>query len=188
MTKTIRLIIDDLILEDEMEKNQQISQWFDLYSDDIYHFLYYRMGTQDVDDLVQEVYIRAIKSYDSFQGNSSPKTWLYSIARHLAIDEIRKKQRNKWKDILSFDSAHEPRTECTPEHIIGLSEENLELVQAIHTLSSNYREILILRGVNGLNTTETAAILDWNENKVRSTYHRAKQLLMKKMGGLKNDR
>ncbi len=111
-----------------MEKNKQISKWFDLYSDAIYQYFLYRIASRDVEDLVQEVYIRAIKSYESFNGKASPKTWLYSIARHIAIDEIRKKQRNKWKDILFFDTRIEPKTELTPESIVGLSEENLELM------------------------------------------------------------
>ncbi|PUB16677.1 RNA polymerase sigma factor [Paenisporosarcina sp. OV554] len=75
-----------------MGKNQQISLWFDLYSDVIYQFFLYRIGSSDVEDLVQVVFIQAIKSYDSFNEAASPKTWLYSIARHLAIDEIRGKK------------------------------------------------------------------------------------------------
>ena len=170
-----------------MEKNKQISQWFDLYSDAIYQYFLYRMRSRDVEDLVQEVYIRAIKSYESFNGTASPKTWLYSIARHLAIDEIRKKQRNKWKDILFFDTRIEPKTELTPESIIGLSEENLELIQAIHSLNQKHKEILILRGISGLSTFETALTLNWTENKVRSTYHRAKKALLKQIGGIDGD-
>lgn len=170
-----------------MGKNQQISQWFTLYSDAIYHFFLYRIGSSDVEDLVQEVYIRAIKSYDSFNGTSSPKTWLYSIARHVAIDEIRKKQRNNWKDILSFNTSPEPKSERTPEYIVGLSEENSELIQAIYSLNQQHTEILILRGISGLSTSETAQTLRWTENKVRSTYHRAKKALHVQLGGMSDE-
>ena len=171
-----------------MGKNHQISQWFDLYSDAIYQFFIYRLGSSDVEDLVQEVFIRAIKSYDSFNGTASPKTWLYSIARHLAIDEIRKKQRNKWKDILSFNAIPEPTTERTPEYLVGLSEENTELIQAIHLLKQHHREILILRGISGLTTLETAQTLNWTDNKVRSTYNRAKKALLEQLGGMNDDK
>jgi RNA polymerase sigma-70 factor, ECF subfamily len=170
-----------------MGKNQQISLWFDLYSDVIYQFFLYRIGSSDVEDLVQEVFIQAIKSYDSFNEAASPKTWLYSIARHLAIDEIRKKQRNKWKDILTFNTSPEPQTDRTPEYLMGLSEENSELIQAIHSLNQHYKEILILRGISGLTTYETAQTLKWTENKVRSTYHRAKRALRKQLGGVNDD-
>jgi RNA polymerase sigma-70 factor, ECF subfamily len=69
--------------------NTRISEWFHQYSNDLYQFLIYYLGSSDVEDLVQEVFIRAIKNMDSFEEKSSPKTWLFSIARHIAIDEIR---------------------------------------------------------------------------------------------------
>lgn len=68
-----------------------ISDWFDAYADDIYRFLVYYTATSDVEDLLQDVFIRAIDRYDSFRAESSPKTWLISIARNLAIDEERKR-------------------------------------------------------------------------------------------------
>jgi RNA polymerase sigma-70 factor (ECF subfamily) len=52
-----------------------IMDWFDAYADDIYRFLIYYMSTSDVEGLVQEVFIRAINRYDSFNRNASPKTF-----------------------------------------------------------------------------------------------------------------
>ncbi|MBB2482931.1 RNA polymerase sigma factor [Bacillus sp. APMAM] len=66
-----------------MDSKKIISDWFHQYSDDIYQFFLYRIRPSDVEDLVQEVFIRAIKGLQSFQGNSSPKTWLFSIARNV---------------------------------------------------------------------------------------------------------
>lgn len=68
----------------------QIEQWFMEYSNDLYHFLVYYTGKHDVDDLVQEVFIKALHNLHHFKGASSPKTWLISIARHLVIDLQRK--------------------------------------------------------------------------------------------------
>lgn len=79
-----------------------ISDWFYLYNKDIYHFLVYYIGSGDVEDLVQEVFIRAIKGFDSYQEQASPKTWLISIARHVAIDEIRRRKRLRMKQDVWF--------------------------------------------------------------------------------------
>ncbi|MCH1626421.1 RNA polymerase sigma factor [Ferdinandcohnia quinoae] len=166
-----------------MTNQNVISDWFHQYSDDVYNFLIYLVGRTDVEDLVQEVFIRALKGIGSFQGNSNPRTWLFSIARNLAIDEIRMRNRNKWKSVLSFETSHEPSTEVTPEVLLDLKEENKELYRAIQSLKSNFRDVIILRGIKGLSVQETSEVLAWSENKTRSTYHRAKIALQKRLGG-----
>ncbi|MCC3356044.1 RNA polymerase sigma factor [Bacillus sp. REN16] len=166
-----------------MGDKEIISDWFHQYSDDIYNFLLYRLGKADVEDLVQEVFIRAMKGLHTFKGNSNPRTWLYSIARNIAIDETRRRNRNKWRTMLSLDSSHEPRTDRTPEQLLHLSEENRALYKAIQSLKSSYRDVIVLRGIKGLSVQETAEILQWSENKTRSTYHRAKIALQQRVGG-----
>ena len=164
-----------------MSKEEKISQWFFEYSDDIYQFLLYKLGSSDVEDLVQEVFIRALKSLKTFKGNSSPKTWLYSIARNMAIDEIRKRKREKWKSLLLLNN--EQSTILSPEELYFLSEEHKVLIATIYSLKSNYQDVLILRGMKELTVEETANILGWTEEKVRSTHYRAKQALHAKLGG-----
>lgn len=166
-----------------MDSKQIISDWFHQYSDDIYQFFLYRIRSNDVEDMVQEVFIRAIKGLESFQGSASPKTWLFSIARNVAIDEIRKRKRNKWKELLSNEINKEPMDTHTPDFFLQLNEENKQLYQSIQALKDNYRDVLILRGINELTAEEAAAILNWSDNKVRSTYHRAKKALQNQLGG-----
>ncbi|QED46627.1 RNA polymerase sigma factor [Cytobacillus dafuensis] len=158
--------------------NSKISEWFYEYSNDIYQFLIYYLGTSDVEDLVQEVFIRAIKSVDHFEGKSSPKTWLFSIARHVAIDEIRKRKRRKMKDILMM-RPHEDEALNNPEKVFNMNETNQELHRVIQTLKSNYRDVIILRGIKELSISETANVLNWSEEKVRLTFHRAIKALQK---------
>ncbi|WP_462410578.1 RNA polymerase sigma factor [Neobacillus sp. Marseille-QA0830] len=162
--------------------SSKISEWFYLYNKDIYHYLVYYIGSSDVEDLVQEVFIRAIKGFDTYQAKSSPKTWLYSIARHVGIDEIRKRKRYGIKQINGF--LEEPTDKETPEQIIQQHEENRLLYQTIQSLKENYRDVIILRGIKELSVPETASILNWNENKVRITYHRALKTLQKRIGGI----
>ncbi|RLQ96265.1 RNA polymerase sigma factor [Falsibacillus albus] len=170
-----------------MTKNELITEWFNRYSDDIYHYFIYRMGTMDVDDYVQDVFVRAMKGLDKFQDLSSPKTWLYRIAMNLAIDEDRKKRRNSWRQkALQMNASLEGNHFQRPEQYFDLRENNVELYNAILSLKSSYRDVVILRGINELSVTESAIALDWKESKVRSTYHRAKLALQKKLGGERN--
>ncbi|SHM53878.1 RNA polymerase sigma factor [Gracilibacillus kekensis] len=151
-----------------------ITDWFDAYADDVYRFLIYYTSTSDVEDLVQEVFIKAIDRYDSFKGDASPKTWLISIARNLAIDEARKNKRKDWRKLIK---SYESKVDISPEDKHLISERKLELHQAISKLKQDYRDVVILRGIEELSVMETATILKWSDSKVRVTFHRALKAL-----------
>lgn len=71
------------------------------YHRDLFQFLFYMVKSRELaEDLVQEVYIRVLKAYQNFEGNSSEKTWLFSIARNVAIDYFRKQK--SWKKIIRY--------------------------------------------------------------------------------------
>lgn len=160
-------------------EEELIEDWFDAYSDDVYRFLVYYMSTPDVEDLVQDVFIKAIDRYDSFKGDSSPKTWLITIARNLAIDEARKKKRRDWRRLIT---AYDNPIDASPEEKQLVSESRLELHQAIAGLKTDYRDVVILRGIEELPVTETADILKWSHTKVRVTFHRALKALKDTFG------
>jgi RNA polymerase sigma-70 factor, ECF subfamily len=161
-----------------MNTNQEITEWFYTYNKDIYHFLLYYVGSGDIEDLVQEVFIRAIKGFDSFQSKATPKTWLFSIARNVGIDEVRKRKRSRIKHFIGGGD-FEPKNDKTPEKVLQLNEDNKILYRKIQALKSNYRDVVILRAIKELSVSETAAVLNWSESKVSTTYHRALKALEK---------
>ncbi|UCZ51400.1 RNA polymerase sigma factor [Bacillus shivajii] len=163
-----------------MSRTETITNWFEKYSDDIYNFLIYYTGSTDVEDYVQEVFIKALRNYHSFKGDSNPKTWLFSIARNVAVDEMRKRKKETKKQQKSMKQKKESSLK-TPEEVYQLNESKKELYQIIRTLKSNYRDVLILRGIKEFTVQETAEILNWTENKVKVTYHRALKAVEKKL-------
>lgn len=158
--------------------DSRISKWIYEYSHDIYQFLIYTLGTSDVEDLVQEVFIRAMRNLDSFQEKSSPKTWLFGIARHVGIDEIRKRQRERAKNYLLMKNG-DPGSSKNPGEFLEMSETHQVLYKAIRQLKQSYRDVIILRGIKEMSVNETAEILGWSEGKVRLTFHRAIKALQK---------
>ncbi|MFS0861936.1 RNA polymerase sigma factor [Fredinandcohnia sp. 179-A 10B2 NHS] len=156
--------------------SDKVTEWFYQYSKDIYHFLVYYVGSGDIEDLVQEVFIRAIKGIETYESKSSVKTWLFSIARHVGIDEIRKRKRTRIKNLISF-TGYGTNEETIPDIMLEMNENNRNLYHAINSLKSNYRDVIILRAIKEMTVSETAVILNWNENKVRITYHRALKAL-----------
>lgn len=169
-----------------MEDGQKITEWFHQYSNDVYNYLIYHTGRVDVEDMVQDVFIKALRHVHSFKEQASPKTWLISIARHVAIDEMRKRKRevDKQQKLIHY---YEKNVDRSPEELYKLNETNKEIYRAILMLKQTYRDVLILRGIKEFSIKETADILRWSENKVRVTYHRAIKALEKKIGGLLNE-
>lgn len=159
-------------------ERETISEWFYLYSQDVFNFLVYYSGTLDVEDLVQEVFIKAARGLGAYQHQASPKTWLFSIARNLAIDKARRKDTKISQTAQPLeDSDMDRKTNKSPEQILMDHEEKQELYRIINLQKKKYRDVLILRGIQGLSVSETAHILGCKETAVRTNYHRAIKLL-----------
>lgn len=153
-----------------MNTNQLVSSWYDEFGTMI--FTYILMNTKDyylAEDILQEVFIKAYKNYDSYQANSSFKTWIFKIAQNTTIDFMRKKNALKYYIELTLN---ERDTKPLPEQILQLNEEEIQLYHAIQTLKLHFRQVILLRKIKGFSTKETAEILNWSESKVKSNLKR----------------
>ncbi|WP_077619179.1 RNA polymerase sigma factor [Bacillus sinesaloumensis] len=164
-----------------MEQIDQIEEWFYKYGDDVYNFLIYYTGSFDVDDYVQEVFVKALGSFSSYEKRSSPKTWLLSIARNLVIDKTRRKRRIRFQSIDLLSNRYIPIDKSNPENSL-LSDEILnDIYNLILALKKPYMEVLVSRLILEFSVEETASILNWSHNKVSLTYHRALKVLQKQL-------
>jgi RNA polymerase sigma-70 factor, ECF subfamily len=162
-----------------MESEEQIvEELFNQYNSLIYRFILLMTNSkEEAEDLTQEVFIKAFKGLASYKGESSYKTWLYSIARNVTYDHYRKKRTiNFLKEIAHLDCK-----EPVPEEIVEMKEKTQVLYRAIMELKLPYREIIILRKIKGYQISETAAILGWSDGKVKTTLHRALLALKNKL-------
>ncbi|PFP27885.1 RNA polymerase subunit sigma [Bacillus sp. AFS073361] len=165
-----------------MERGHQIEKWFIQYEQDVTNYLVYYTGSVDVEDLVQETFLRALRALSHFKNDSSPKTWLISIARNTAIDFYRKKSVwNRLKQILDYESPklHE---QDTGEKIVRKME-YAYLYEAINELKPTYRDVILLRGIAELSSQEAGQVLGWTENKVNVTFFRAVKKLNERLKG-----
>lgn len=151
----------------------------DLYSKyhhDIFKFLFYMVKNREqAEDLVQEVYIRVLNSYHRFEGKSSEKTWLFSIARNVAIDHFRKQKGWKQRMIEKFDWSTQQVKDLRPipEEIATQNEEIQLMYHCLDQCTVDQRMVLVMRFIQDLSITETATALNWTESKVKTTQHRA---------------
>lgn len=166
---------------------------YDQYHQDVFQFLIYLVKNRHIaEDLMHEVYIRVFRAYDRFEGKSTEKTWLFSIAKNVAIDHFRKASVRQKHSMEHFDWETQQLTssERLPEEISLLNEDKLSLYKALDTCTGDQKMIVIMRFFQDLSIAESAEILGWSEGKVKTTQHRAikslRQKLTAKEGGLQN--
>lgn len=147
----------------------------------IYQFcLYFSNNKQDAEDITQETFIKAMKNLNLLREPSRAKYWLLSIARHTAIDHLRKKKfRSILPDLIEKFTNQEKKDSLVEE--ILLKEKWDEIQRVLIKIKPHYRSLLILRGIQELSVNETAEILACTELKVRVDFHRAVKVLKKEL-------
>ena len=160
-----------------------IEDWFELYEKDITSYLIYYIGSKDVEDLVQDTFMKAMKKMSKFKGQSHPKTWLISIARNIVIDNYRR--RKVWDRVKGL-AVQDQRFSNEAEEQTIINQEIGQLYEAIQQLPPKYKEVIILRAILELNPQEASEVLKSNVNHVNVTYHRSlkklKEILVVKVG------
>ncbi|MBD8031953.1 MULTISPECIES: RNA polymerase sigma factor SigX [Solibacillus] len=149
---------------------------YDMYHQDVFNFLFYLVKNRTAaEDLSHEVYVRVLKSYERFEGKSSEKTWLFSIAKNVAIDYFRKKQVRDKHAFTAFDWETEQLVSPvpSPEQSMELNDELSRLLLALERCSGDQKMVIIMRYLQELTIQETADILGWTTGKVKTTQHRA---------------
>jgi RNA polymerase sigma-70 factor (ECF subfamily) len=134
---------------------------------------------EDAKDVLQDTLLAMARSVRDFRGASSISTWLYTIARNFCI---KKRRRSKFapeqERSLDTDAATEAQRLAdpakSPDDILAEKEIAHALEDAIAALDPIYREVLILRDVEGLTAPEVAEVLGVSVDAVKSRLHRAR--------------
>ncbi|MCI8341759.1 MAG: sigma-70 family RNA polymerase sigma factor [Firmicutes bacterium] len=146
----------------------------------------YRMlpNKEDAEDISQEVFIKAYKYLNRFDGKAAFSTWLYKIAVNTCIDEIRKRRGKETISINAEIDTGEGTVE--KEYVSGiigveeevLSKEGVEIIKrAINNLSEEQKTVITLRDIEGLSYIEIAEITECSMGTVKSRLSRARQAL-----------
>jgi RNA polymerase sigma-70 factor (ECF subfamily) len=129
----------------------------------------------DIDDILQDTFLKAYKKIDQFDGQSSLYTWLYSIARNITIDEFRSRKRKP-------DRSHTPADEFdiaddNSEPNETGRQEIYDLRNAVSELPEILREIVVLKTLEGLSYDEISEITGINTETLKNRMFRAKKQL-----------
>ena len=124
----------------------------------------------EVDELVQDTFVRAFNSLAGFRGESSCRTWLFTIERRLLLDRRRADKRRRDRVEIQEDDA---ATEYDALDSVVADETQQRLRAAVERLSPTQREVFTLRVTEGLSYKEIADAVGTTEGAARVHYHNA---------------
>lgn len=151
---------------------------YNLYVEKIYRFIYFKVSSQEeAQDITSETFLKTWEYINKEERIENFKALLYKIARNLVISSYRKRSKS---EILMEDNLDEIMDERSKEKFINRAESKLELQNIeknLRKLKDEYREIIILKYIEGFSTSEIAKILEKPNNNVRVLTHRALKAL-----------
>ncbi len=141
----------------------------------------------DARDVVQEAFVSAFRALDRFQGDARLSTWLHRITVNAALMRLRSKRRRPEESIEDqlpgfLEDGHHERTpvpwqEGGADALLERDEVRGRVRAAIDELPESYRNVLLLRDIEELDTQEVAKMLELSPGAVKTRLHRARVAL-----------
>ena len=132
------------------------------------------------EDVVQEAFFRAARFFESFRGTDG-RTWLLAVVRRVSFDWLQK--RRGGAGAASFDEeAHSPADDAIdPERLAIRKDDVARLRAAVEDLPPEYREVIVLRELEGMSYQEVAAVAEVPVGTVMSRLSRARRQLQRRL-------
>ena len=138
-------------------------------------------NSEDAADMTQETFIKAFNSLQSFRGDSKFSVWLYRIATNVCLDFLRSRNRKPTVSLsVEDDEGEESQLDIadesqSPELLLerGLTRDAVR--RGLDALSPEYRQILLLREIQGLSYEEISQVLSLEVGTVKSRIFRARK-------------
>ncbi|MDZ7374052.1 MAG: sigma-70 family RNA polymerase sigma factor [candidate division KSB1 bacterium] len=177
---------EELIERFQKGDREAFEQIVERYKDQLLNFAYRFLGSrQEAEDVVQDTFLRVYRNRKAYRRVARFSTWIYTIAGNLAKTELRKRKRRKLFSIsdLGFEEKDYEISDLTynPEDDVEgtLKEEIIQ--KEIERLPPKFREVIILRDVQGLSYEEIALILRIPIGTVKSRVNRARLRLQRRL-------
>ncbi len=164
------------------------------YQDRLYNTVFRLLdNAEDARDVVQDAFLSAYQSLNSFKGDSLFFTWLYRIAVNTAFS-LKRKQRATLSLYRGGEEGgghepHDPSQESQPDRALEVADEERRIQQALNRLSPEHRVVLIMKDMEGQKYEAMAEVLGVPIGTIRSRLHRARmelrEILLKEEDGKK---
>lgn len=156
------------------------------YRGRLYNFVFRFVGDRETaEDIVQETFLRAFRKRKEYRAIANFSTWLFTIAGNLAKSELRRRKRwrlfSLHRDEESDTGMELPDESFRPDKVAESSLADVQIQEAIVSLPENYRQVILLRDVEGMSYQEISEIVDCPVGTVKSRVNRARLKLQQKL-------
>ncbi len=180
-----------IIMENEHEiiaKSPSDPQYFvrhyNYHLPQIYSYVFYKVrNTHIAEDIVSDVFYKALKNISTYKNKGLFQAWLFTIARNTVISYYRKNSR---EILYSYDNDRDQLDPVTVEDIVTTKESRAELLNILASLPPNQQDALLLRYIRDLKIKEIAYILNKSEGAVKSLLHRGLRNLHSELSNSEN--
>ena len=171
---------------------------FARYSPMVFNLALHILGDrEEALDVSQEVFLTIYRKRATFRGDSSFKTWIYSITAHRAANQFRWWNRVRRRGTVSLEEhlVNNPNREIfcnlrsdfqSPEEALVLQEEQSEIEQMLRSLPMQQRIAVVMRDIEGLTYEEIAESLNVSLGTVKSRIARGREMLKRQFTGAKS--
>jgi RNA polymerase sigma-70 factor (ECF subfamily) len=173
-----------LIEQAQAGNGEAFGQLYERYAAAIFRYIFAHVDNRlDAEDLTEEVFLRAWRSISKYHQQDTPfLAYMFRIARNAVIDHHRSSRRSQ-RDV-SLDADEYPDRQIRELHsdpgdVVSDSLERQEMRKLLNQLQEDYRTVILLRFLSGLNPDETAKVMDRSPGAVRVLQHRALTALRK---------
>jgi len=149
--------------------DQALAQLLALHKRRLYALCHGILGHPDeVEDALQEAFLRALRALPSFRGDAAFGTWLCRIAINVCLEWKRScRPTEVWHEERSPSSHHAASPETMALH-------RLRMLEALNSLRPRQRAVFLLRQLEGWSVAEIAAALGWNKKRVENELYKAR--------------
>ena len=165
-----------LVKASQQGDTEAFGQLYHRYARLVHGILLARVRPAEVEDLVQDVFLRALPRLGDLRNVSRFGAWLATITRNIATDYYRRSQTQPQSSEDGVDLDEQPAKLSAPRN-----SEAAEVLECVRSLPEAYRETLILRLVEGMTGPEIAARTGLSPGSVRVNLHRGMHQLRQKL-------
>ena len=176
--------MDTLVARLQRGDDDAFEEFVTQFEHTVYNLAFRQLGhVQDAQDVTQEVFLRVYRNIRRFRADSKLSTWVYQITVNACTDHARRRARRPELPLVIENSDGEeilpdlPDESYAPEPLYEHTEMREQIERGLARLSSEHRQIVVMRDVSGFTYGEIAAILSLSEGTVKSRLFRARDKL-----------